>query len=209
MLRWHFPVALGLRPVPLGSGPLGGLTRDRMPRLNGRTRINDALTLHRVPTFNATPRLNYVLILNGRLRPIRAFLLAVDLYPDRTPSAARRLRCGTAPRRLGRMLLVLSGRCLVLSARRRPLGPYRSLDALPHFLRQHRWPRRRGPISGRASYPLRQVPAAVVISHTRQTPCAVRTPGRCELPGIAQHRINGYSSEITNCDGYYADIGPA
>jgi len=27
--------------------------------------------------------------------------------------------------------------------------------------------------------------------------------------GIAQHRINGHSSEITNCDNYYADIEPA
>jgi hypothetical protein len=107
-----------------------------MAGLNGRARINDALTLHCVPAFNAAPRLNFVLILNGRLRPNRTFLLAVDLFDlflDRTPRAARRLRCGTAPRRLGRMLLVLSGR-------RRPLCPYRSLDALPHFLRQHRWP---------------------------------------------------------------------
>jgi hypothetical protein len=80
--------------------------------------------------LNYRLRLNVELILTGVLRLNTAFLGAIrlfDFFADGTHDAACRLCCGTAPRRLGRRLLVRHGRP-------RPLSPYRCLYTLPHFL---------------------------------------------------------------------------
>jgi hypothetical protein len=185
MTGWHFPAGFGLNRT-FGSG--GTLGPGRTLGLSGMFGLSAMLWL------DDTLGLSGALGPHGKPGPRSVLRLARD------PVDGRACRTDVRAPRRSRAPLRLGGPFPLLVCRLCALSFYRNTQTLPYFLRQHRRCRLRRPASSRTARALRQLLATVFISHAGQTPLSGAHIGRYGPHRIAEHRIDGYSSEITNCN---------